>query len=299
MPGTSSDIQPLDPRPFGAYRPSWLWRRRIGRQDIGVPAEVPEERVQRLRSLFQRKRPIFDITHGGVNLRLYPAENLCDRKFSIFGTHPVFDDIALARETLSRAHTVVDIGGNVGLYTLFARREMPADSRILVLEPDPRTVRKLRQNLDFNAADNVTLINVAVGARNETLTLYNASTKNVGRNTLKAHLAEEAEGRGVEVAVRPLIEVLAEQGIDRIDVLKIDVEGFEDQALGPFLETAPRSLLPGYIMIEVKSAPHWGVDLVERLLNLDYMIVHQTEDDMHFARASGGAFETPNSVTAR
>jgi FkbM family methyltransferase len=293
-------IAPLNPEPFGTFRLSWLWRARFGRRDLGQPAQISPSRAQRLRSLFQKKRPVFDVTHDGLDLRLYPAENLCDRKLAIFGTHPVHEDISLAAAALTKARVFVDIGANIGLYSLMARKLMPPDSRLVVFEPDPRTVRKLRQNLDFNHADNVTVINAAVGARNEVLTLYNASPKNFGRNSLKEPATDGQETRGTEVQVRPLHEALTECDVEHVDVLKIDVEGFEAEALAPFLETAPDSLLPHYIMIEVKSRAEWRIDLLAQFRARGYHTVHETEDDMHLVRRSDGVLsETSNSAIER
>lgn len=295
MMANQTAIEALNPEPFGTFRPSWLWRLMIGRSDLGKPAKTARSGVQHLRSRLKRHCPVFDIVHEGVKLRLYPAENLCDRKLVLNGTHSVHEEIETAAPYLSRATVLVDIGANIGLYTLFARKLMPASARIVAFEPHPRTVRKLRQNLDLNGADNVTAINAAVGARNETLSLFISSPTNAGRNTMLQTSDDPGEAPAVEVPVRPLLDVLHEQGVDHIDVLKIDVEGFEAEALAPFFDTADPGLLPGYIMIEVKSRDQWQVDLIQKIKSLGYDIAYETEDDMHFVRRDSGA---PNTLTA-
>ena len=50
------------------------------------------------------------------------------------------------------------------------------------------------------------------------------------------------DASSVTVEAKPLTQVLAEQGVDRIDALKIDVEGVEDRILLPFFKSAPESL---------------------------------------------------------
>lgn len=290
---TQAPIPPLNAEPFGHFLPGLLWQMLMGRRDLSAPAK-PASRawINRCRRWLRRWKPVFDITHDGVKLRLYPAENVCDRKLTLSGTHPVHEEFDIASAHLTKARTLVDIGANVGIYSLLARRRMAADARIVAFEPDPRTVRKLRQNLDFNTADNVTVINAAVGSRDEVLTLYSALPNNVGRNTLQKGVTEGRDAPSVQVQVRPLLDVLNEQGVEQIDVMKIDVEAFEAEALGPFFDSAPRSLWPRYLMIEITLQRFWSQDLVARFRDMGYSVAYETDADMHFvlpdSMAEGG-----------
>jgi len=49
----------------------------------------------------------------------------------------------------------------------------------------------------------------------------------------------------------PLHQIVSEAGVTRVDALKIDIEGFEDTALVPYLQEAPEHLLPKRIVIEI------------------------------------------------
>lgn len=239
-----------------------------------------------MRKLLRRKKPVFDLTHKDLKLRLYPAENQCDLKLTAYGAHPVSEELDRAGTIWQQARTFVDIGANIGLYSLMARRRMSPDARVLSFEPDPRTVRKLRQNLDFNDARNVTVIHGAVGAEDGKMTLFNIAEHNVGRNTLVASLAGSSASKGVTVPVRPLLSYLADEGIDQIDVMKIDVEGFESEVLAPFLENAPRSILPKYLMIEIVAQTHWARDIITMCHELGYETVYETSEDMHLRLAN-------------
>jgi FkbM family methyltransferase len=243
--------------------------------------------IRKLRKSLRKAAPIFDLEHRGMKLRLYPAENVCDMKIAVFDDHPVHGEYSVAGDALRKATVFVDIGSNVGIYALFGRAIMPTNSRIIAFEPDPRTVRKLRQNLDFNDASSVTVINAAVGPEETVMKLYSASTKNAGRNTLKQSLAGDSEERGVDVRVRPLADMLIEEGVSHIDVLKIDVEGFEAAALVPFFKNADPTLWPSYVMIETVASAHWDVDLIALMRERGYETVHETSEDMHLRRYTG------------
>jgi len=282
-----------DGPPFGTYKPSLWTRLRIGRMDLGQKAPASDSRFRRMRRWLRRSRPTLDIAHRGLKLRLYPGENVCDLKLAVYGDHPAHEELGRARDILKSAKVYVDVGANIGFYSLIARSLMPAKARLIAFEPDPVTHGKLRQNLAFNAADNVIVINAAVGAREETLTLYMASKNNVGRNTLKPELG--GGGQGVSVPVRPLVTMLEEQGVAAIDVMKVDVEGFEAEALTPFFENAPQTMWPTYLMLEIVAKDHWNTDLLGLLSSCGYDCVYETPEDMHFRRSAASGSEPPSS----
>ena len=72
-----------------------------------------------------------------------------------------------------------------------------------------------------------------------------------------------------------LLALLRERGIERIDALKIDVEGAEDTVLAPFFRAAPRSLWPELILLE-DTRILWGMDLFGLLDQCGYRAVART-----------------------
>jgi hypothetical protein len=84
-----------------------------------------------------------------------------------------------------------------------------------------------------------------------------------------ALLAKRPGNPSIIVSGRPLVAILADARIDRIDALKIDIEGAEDEALMPFLAEAPAALLPRLIIIE-DSRHEWKADLFSMFDRLGY-----------------------------
>ena len=66
----------------------------------------------------------------------------------------------------------------------------------------------------------------------------------------------------------PLHQIL--QGCKKIDVLKVDVEGYEDRVLVPFFENAPRGLWPRFVMLEHCNHHLWKQDCLAHLRAVGY-----------------------------
>lgn len=128
---------------------------------------------------------------------------------------------------------------------------------MLAVEPDPEMCRRLRFNLQTNAIGSVRICPVALSDREgEGLLLVNPRQR--GENTLESAQAELAGGerQGQPVRLLTLQSLLAQQGLERVDALKIDIEGHELPVLAHFFGGAPASLFPGLVIIEYKHLTH-------------------------------------------
>ncbi|MEV7963741.1 FkbM family methyltransferase [Oerskovia paurometabola] len=118
----------------------------------------------------------------------------------------------------------IDVGANIGLYTVAAAAVVGPTGSVVAVEPTPTTVEMLRENVQLNGfleSDIVRVVEGAAGARRgrAKLAVY---AHDSGHNTL---YAKDARDASVEVDVVPLDEVV-ERG-STVDVVKIDVEGGE------------------------------------------------------------------------
>lgn len=125
---------------------------------------------------------------------------------------------------IERNWQIADIGANQGLYTLYFSRQSP-DGRVYAFEPDPRLFAALEDNLQRNGARNVKLFNAAVASETATLTLR-AGRFNRGDNRIVPNDMASPETVGVDAM--PLDQAIAG---GRLDLLKVDVQGFEVQVL--------------------------------------------------------------------
>lgn len=223
----------------------------------------------------------FDITVEGVGFRCYPAENYCDRHMLGRAALPEAGERELLRPLLKTGKVFVDIGANIGTYALWFAAQAAPDARIVALEPHPRTFEKLRFNIAANGAGNVLPLRLAVAGESGTLTLHNDGGGNIGGASL---IGQNDAGRNDMVEAMPLGAIAADQGLERIDLLKIDVEGFEDRALLPLFSQAPPGLWPRAILIETVLQGSWESDCLAALAAHGYRIEGSTAQNLLLLR---------------
>lgn len=178
----------------------------------------------------------------------------------------------------------VDVGCNFGGYTWWVLSLLGDACRILALEPDPELNARLRFNLQTNGWKNVTVLPYAAGERGGTATLL-IHEANRGENTLVDGDAREG-ARAVEVPVLPLKDVLKETGTDRVDILKIDIEGLEPLVLRVFFRDTDSSLWPRLLLCEWKNTTEHR-ELEENLLAKGYVVEARTRLNL-VLRKDGG-----------
>ena len=138
--------------------------------------------------------------------------------------------------------------------------------------------------LAFNIAQNpfgtVKAVACALADKPGELTLFIDPT-NRGESSVR--ILNSSAGRSVQVPATTLKALVESEGFERIDAIKLDVEGAEDLILEPFLRDAPPELWPGFIVIE-DSRQRWQSDLVGLLERSGYRLVLQTRLNMLFER---------------
>jgi FkbM family methyltransferase len=281
-------IARVDQSPFGSHAPGRLDRAVLA-MTRSLPANWLGLRLAILlrRIVTMRPRDAFDIELWGLRLRLHPLGNGCEKN-ALFT--PQMYDVA-ERNVLAQAierrlaaggsFTFVDVGANVGLYSLFVATRAGSRARILALEPQPGIVDRLRFNLAANPDVKVEVLPLAVSDHEGTVTLRIDADDSGGTRIDRDAVAGRVET--VSVPCRPLLAILNDAGVTAIDALKIDVEGAEDLALVPFLRDAPSGLLPGVVLIEDTSG-QWRTDVFALLAQHGYTVFTRSRQNVALRR---------------
>ena len=142
------------------------------------------------------------------------------------------NEFAFLDRTLRHGMTFLDIGANHGLYSLFAAGRVGTPGRVVAFEPSSRERHILQRNLSLNRLSNVTVLPVALADERAEAHLQIAPVLHGGHNTLGGFAHEGVAAVAAElVPVETLDEVADRLELDKVDVIKIDVEGAEVRVL--------------------------------------------------------------------
>lgn len=220
--------------------------------------EAPGNRGRRLRALcrmafwFGYKR----LGGKGIWIRVFGGLRFWCRPQSLIAEHVLYssewveyDEMSFIKTFLRHGDVFLDVGANVGLHTLLAASCLGSHGRIVAVEPHPGNLIILRENLRRNALQNVRLLELAAGARNEELSL--------GESDVFAEV-RPAAAEGLRVPVRRLDGLLAEEG--DFALAKVDVEGYEWMVMDGMQKLLGEGRLPVVLFELIGHMRRLGLD---------------------------------------
>lgn len=182
---------------------------------------------RRAQRLFAAATPpaIVERKFCGYRLTLDVSRSSAHRLLYLEGERFVPEQMVLRRLLFPGAR-VIDVGANIGYYTLLFARQVAPGGSILAIEPEPRNLEELRRNIEMNKLENVTVLPIALGRHDGRVTVE------AGMNGRVGPLIDG--GGGVEI--RRLDEIID----GPVDFIKVDVEGYESEVLAGASETLRR-----------------------------------------------------------
>ena len=230
--------------------PPWHYARRITREVLTHPAN----QAHRWRSLGRavrwqiRKRiwphPI-DIPFEGLVLRCYPDSGSASNVF-YFTERYDFHEMAFVERYLRPGDGFLDIGANIGTYSLLAASKVGREGRIQAFEALPVAASRARENFALNGLTNAEVHEVAVGDHVGRVTFLDFDVSST------VDTPASRRGKVIEVAADRLEAVVPGRNYA---LAKLDVEGVELQAL-----RGAESL------IERQDPPVWLVEIIDSQL---------------------------------
>jgi FkbM family methyltransferase len=131
---------------------------------------------------------------------------------------------ALLTNRLRPGDVFVDVGANVGYFSLLASRLVRESGAVVAVDASPTIFGRLRETLRLNRANNVRAVNAAVSDREGVLSVYAGPPSNTGMTSTLAGRGGEYEA---DVRAAPLLALLTPEEAARTRLIKIDVEGAE------------------------------------------------------------------------
>jgi FkbM family methyltransferase len=166
------------------------------------------------------RAPLLFLTPDGMRLRCYRGSRSASSVYYL--GYPDWDEMHFLRRVLRPGDGFIDVGANVGVYSLLAASRVFPGGRIVCIEPDPLSATRLRENFSLNGLRDPVVHEVCVGASNATLPFAS------GYDTASAIRIADEDSGNERVQVVPLDSLVDDPRC--LTVGKIDIEGYEHQA---------------------------------------------------------------------
>ena len=187
--------------------------------------------VRDLRPLIRPTEPAWVTIEPSITMRLDPRDYVSAEILRKGTWEPESWDAI--RPYLTGDAVFVDVGAHIGYYSLKAAAALGRRGRVIAVEPNPPTLKELQGNISASNASQVHVYPVACSDRESTVTLYGAPRANTGQSSLSRANAGQTGTVAAEYRVRArrLDAIVLDEGVQRVDVIKIDVEGAETLVL--------------------------------------------------------------------
>lgn len=134
-------------------------------------------------------------------------------------------DLEIRKEMKMEEGVFIDVGANGGMHTIPVALSLGSRGKVIAIEPEPKNFSILEKNVKLNNLNNVTCIKSACFKEEKKLKLF-LDKEGQGGHSLIEKTPIEKEGF-IEINTRKLDNIIAENKVERVDIIKLDVEGAE------------------------------------------------------------------------
>jgi FkbM family methyltransferase len=276
-PGIAPANDPVSP-PFGAFAPT--------RAQAAIIALAHRSQLKRgaFRPMLSRlinavRAGPLDVHYQGASFRFYHQASATERG-ALFNPDYNLEELDFLRSRTPIGGVFADVGANVGTYAMPLARHVGASGKVIAIEPHPVTHARLAFNRAASGFTQVDLVAAAAGPSDGEL-MIETDGDNLGASHI---VSADRPGNAIKVASLRLQRILGDAGADRVDTLKIDVEGFEDRVLTGFFKQAPPSLWPRAVVIEHLSRNEWQEDCIADMRARGYTETGRTRSNTMLVR---------------
>jgi len=224
---------------------------RVVRACLMVPAFSLLLVILRVRALRWGRPKVLGMTADGDTFQCRPPD-LVQLYVWLFGVWEP-DLTEFIRNRLDAGDTFVDVGANIGVFTLLASHRVGPNGAVVAIEASRSVYRDLLETLEINGGPrNVRPVNVAAAECAKTLAVYSGPAENTGLTTTVASRGFAHEGT---IPALPLGDILTDEETRNARLVKIDVEGGEPGVIGGMTQFLGRCRPDVEILIEL--SPHW------------------------------------------
>lgn len=242
---------------------SWLVRRTVGAEpDEGLSRWVPNP--------YQYPSPSLRRVHRhGIDMQVDISDYIGHYLYFGFQDDSTEKLFSLVKPD---AH-ILDVGANIG-WTALRMASLANRGWVRAFEPDPVNFARCQANVSRNTAANLKVLQAALGSRRGVASMEVRTPSNLGGNRVAP------QGQGTEVVeIWPLDEIIDQFPDAHIDLIKVDVEGYEMHVLRGAAQTLRRSMPVLFVELDDNNLRDQGdsaESLVTYLEDLGYSLTDAT-----------------------
>ena len=176
---------------------------------------------------------------NGYKLAVIPGDLGISSELLMFKTHEPLTTKLLSKE-LKKGMTCLDVGGNIGYYTLLESNIVGDTGKVIAIEPSPPNFQHLKKNLEIQDAQNVDAYNFAAGDKdgNVNFLVYQESN---GSFTIPDGETTDLPGELIKVSAKRMDTFLDDLNVKHVDFVRMDVEGYEYHIIQGMVNTIKSS----------------------------------------------------------
>ena len=214
-----------------------------------------------------------NVTRNGINLKL-DISHVVDHYIYFGNKDADYDSI---KKSIINSKTIIDIGANIGTTSLYFA-SLNSTAKIYAFEPHPNSFKRAIENVSLNTFTNIQLLNIGLGEKKETVKLYEVNEHNPGMNRI---IAENKNLPYKTIEIESLDTICTVHGIAHVDMIKLDVEGFEYSVLKGAKETIIKSKPTLFIELNdsnLKENNSSAKELLTLLISYGYTNIYQASN---------------------
>ena len=213
---------------------------------------------------------VADVQRFGLHWRLHRFGNISESRLLRRPDSFETEEIAFILDMAVENFIFIDVGANCGYWSLRIADRLRGEGSVIAIEPQPLMLERLRYNASVNALRLNHTLGCVVGNKSGTARLK-LDEHNLGRSRV-------SDSGSLHVEMRTLLEIVQWAALSHIDAIKVDVEGYEDRVLEPFLRNAVDALLPRVIVAECSWSGNWEDDWLARARERGYREIKRTRN---------------------
>ena len=245
----------------------WVLRAPLGPRVV----TIVERNVRRRYDAVRKAQPVA-VGFDGTHICIDPDDRNLGVTFDLLMIGILEPEIVTAfLRTVQPGMTVLDVGANLGWYTLLASSRIGGAGRVVAVEPEEHNFRLLSESVALNRCANVTLVQACLDARAGERLLF-VSAENAGGHSITHRTAGTLVQR---VSAESLDGLVARLAVEHVDLIKIDAESAE-----PLIVAGGTSVLfgerPPIVIMEFSPAAWRGFEGLLTKLETEFLIYRFT-----------------------